>query len=371
MDFPERQLELLNKRNKNDSFRTLKVIEGLIDFSSNDYLGLSQRNNFIGSIGQDAKRIGSTGSRLLTGNSNQAMETESYLANLLKSESALIFNSGYAANLAVISSVPQRNDTIIYDELSHASIKDGIRLSFANKLSFKHNDLPDLDKKLVLSRGEKFVVVESAYSMDGDLCPLKGLIKICKKHNAYIILDEAHCTGVYGSNGGGLSEEIGIEDDIFCRIYTFGKAMGYHGAAVLGSQNLINYLINYARPFIYTTALPDASYNLIKKLFEIIPQISDQRIKLKSNIEVYNNLFNKHLIEKYNRVLSNHPIQTIIIPGNDKVKGLSEKLRHMGFDVRPILSPTVKEGSERLRICLHSFNSTNEISKLVHSLADL
>ena len=371
MKFPKRQLEQLIKRNEENKLRTLKIVDGLIDFSSNDYLGISRNRLFIQKLHSDNAPIGATGSRLLSGNSRAAMDAEAYLADLFKSESALIFNSGYNANLAVLSSIPQRNDAIFYDELSHASIKDGIRLSLASKVSFKHNSLTDLEKKMSKVDGEKFVIVESAYSMDGDFCPLEELISLCKKHSAYLIIDEAHCTGLLGDNGGGLVENLGLEEEIFCRILTFGKAIGHHGAAVLGSKDLTEYLINYARPFIYTTALPPSSYSLIKLIFKSIPQLRNERYQLNENITLYNSLFEKHLETKYDRIKSDHPIQTIIIPGNSQVKFTSEELAKKGFDVRPILSPTVREGSERLRICLHSFNTSDEISNLVHSLAEL
>ncbi|MEQ8924903.1 MAG: pyridoxal phosphate-dependent aminotransferase family protein [Fulvivirga sp.] len=373
MTLPKRLTDQLNKRKANNSLRSLKSTNGLIDFSSNDYLGLSRNDTLKAKVDKLTKdlNLGSTGSRLLSGNSLIAEETESFLTNQFSSESCLILNSGYSANLAVLSCIPQKGDTIFYDELVHASIKDGMRLSLANKKSFRHNDLSDLNKRLATTEGDKYIIVESAYSMDGDFAPLEELIQLCKSNNARLILDEAHTTGVYGLLGGGLSEELGLENKVFCRIYTFGKGMGCHGAAVAGSQELISYLVNFARPFIYTTALPDHSYIVIKEAFSHLSNVGKERTQLHNNIKLYISLYNQHLKNKYARINSDHPIQTILISGNDHVKSLASSLQSSGFDIRPILSPTVKEGQERLRICLHSFNTEDEIKNLVTTLAGL
>jgi 8-amino-7-oxononanoate synthase len=182
----------------------------------------------------DDAASGSTGSRLLSGNSELAMKLEAKLAATFRSQATLLFNSGYAANLAVLSSIPQKDDTIIYDELSHASIKDGARLSLAKKYSFRHNDMSDLERKISRSTGRVYVVVESVYSMDGDSCPLRELTQLSKKLGFTIILDEAHTTGVSGPRGSGVSVEFDLHDQIDIRIYTFGKAMGACGACVAG-----------------------------------------------------------------------------------------------------------------------------------------
>ncbi|QSE97273.1 aminotransferase class I/II-fold pyridoxal phosphate-dependent enzyme [Fulvivirga lutea] len=373
MTLPKKLTDQLNKRKQNNSIRSLKTTNGLVDFSSNDYLGLSRNETLKAKVERQSKNLnlGSTGSRLLSGNSAIAEETEAFLTEQFSAESCLILNSGYLANLAVISSIPQKGDTIIYDELVHASIKDGMRLSLANKKSFKHNDLADLKKRLDLAEGDRYVVIESAYSMDGDFAPLKDVIDICEKHKARLILDEAHTTGLYGRKGGGLSEELKLEDKIFCRVFTFGKAIGCHGAAIAGSKDLITYLINFARPFIYTTALPDHSYISIKEGFNHILKSNEPRVQLFNNVEFYNDLFEEKLNTKFSRVSNDHPIQTILISGNNNVKNAAATLQKSGFDVRPILSPTVKEGQERLRICLHSFNTEDEIYNLVATLANL
>jgi 8-amino-7-oxononanoate synthase len=362
----------LQTREQEDRLRELMVRENLIDFCSNDYLGLARSQELAQSISRkleniQPKRNGATGSRLLSGNTKYVEEVENKLAALFKTESTLIFNSGYSANQAVLSSIPQKGDTIFYDELAHACIKDGARLSMASRFSFRHNDLNDLERRIKKATGKIFIAVESIYSMDGDAAPLNELIALSKKYEAYVILDEAHSTGAFGHIGNGLAIAREIHDHIPVRIYTFGKAVGVHGACVCGSKKLINYLINFARPFIYTTALPVHSIASIECAFEY----------LSSNIHLQQEL--KRIIELYllatkdfsNRTVSNSAIQTLIIPGNKNVKLASEKLRQSGLDVRPILSPTVVVGKERLRICLHSFNSEAEILELKSVLKSL
>ena len=372
MSLPERQLDKLKKRKENNSLRSLRLVDNLIDFSSNDYLGLARNQELANEIHLKSQnqRNGSGGSRLLTGNNELFEETESFLAQQFKSESALLFNSGYDANLAVLSALPQRGDTIFYDDLSHASIKDGIRLGLASKASFKHNDLIDLERKIdKVKSGEKYIVIESIYSMDGDEADLPQLVKLAFKYKAYLIVDEAHATGLYGKNGGGLSEFHNLEKDIFCRIYTFGKGPGVHGAAVAGSNDLIQFLINFARPFIYTTALPAHSSLAIQCSMKFIADNNQLQNKTFDNVSYYVKNFEKKLKSKFSRTSSKHPIQTILTPGNDHARILSNYILSKGLDVRPILAPTVKEGQERLRICLHSYNSIDEISTLVDTLA--
>lgn len=370
MDFPERLCRQLDRRKANGNFRTLKLTEGLVDFSSGDYLGLSVNEVLKGLYPGGTERLGSGGSRLLSGNSASASKTEKFLAELFDSESALTFNSGYNANLSVLSSLPQRGDLILYDALVHASIKDGMRLSLAERQSFKHNDMNDLEFRLRRFEGLKYVVAESVYSMDGDLCPLPELIGLCDRYGAYLILDEAHATGIMGENGGGLSEVLQAGKKIFCRIYTFGKALGLHGAAVAGSRRLTSYLINFARPFIYTTALPPSDYARIKLHFDYLSANPSIRKQLESIIRFYRQCVAERGLT-WGTTASQSPIQTVLIPDNEAVNKAAEMLQNRGLDVRAIRSPTVKTGSERLRICLHAYNTHDEISTLASSLASL
>ncbi|MBI1769684.1 MAG: 8-amino-7-oxononanoate synthase [Bacteroidetes bacterium] len=363
---------LLQKKIDSDSFRKLKTVHGLIDFCSNDYLGLANSKELFEIIQREVEKInppynGATGSRLLSGNNELVEGVELKLAKIFLSQRTLLFNSGYMANLSVLSSLPQRGDTIIYDELAHACIKDGARLSLASRFSFKHNDMNDLEEKIKRSRGNIFIAVESIYSVDGDECPLEDLTTLAEKHNATIILDEAHSTGSYGENGSGLAVQKKLENKIAVRVYTFGKAMGVHGACVAGDETLINYLINFARPFIYTTAMSPHSLVSIRCAFEFLQQNTDRQKALQSKIKLF--LAGLEKIE-LNRVSSQSAIQNVIVSGNSEVKKLATYLQEQKFDCRPILSPTVKEGSERIRICLHSFNTENEIDKLNQALGN-
>jgi len=355
---------LLNKRNEKGGYRYLKEPnELLVDFSSNDYLGLAK----VPSISQlPAKFIdnGAAGSRLLSGNKKYHQDLESYLADFFRAPSALLFNSGYLANLGVLSSVPQKGDTVLMDELSHICIKEGVRLSRAKYFSFKHNDIQDLENKLKKAEGTIFVVVEAVYSMDGDEAPLHKIVELAKKYEAAVIVDEAHSTGLHEESGTGLCCELGIEDEMFARIYTFGKATGAHGAAVCGSEVLKEYLINYSRQFIYTTALPYHSVATIQNALQYRKNHPELWSKLKSNIE----LFQNKLHSSIPKLDSHHPIQGVVMTDSESAVRLADYLIQNGFDIRPILSPTVPKGKERVRICLHAFNSEEEITKLCHHI---
>ncbi len=353
-----------SKRSEKNLLRTLRQPPtGLIDFCSNDYLGLARSKELADTILAQVALLpkpfnGSTGSRLLSGNSQLAEHTEDQLCKIFESEKSLIFNSGYNANLGVLSCLPQRGDTILYDELCHACIKDGARLSMASRHSFKHNNLNDLEGKLKNAKGKIFIAVESIYSMDGDACPLNDLVLLAEKFNAHIILDEAHSTGVYGKNGNGLACQLGLQKKIAVRVYTFGKAMGIHGAVVVGSNHLINYLINHARAFMYSTALAPHSLVAIQNSFSFL----SQHIYLQQTLQNKINLFLATIQLPF--IASISAIQSLIISGNKPTRDLSEFLIQNKFDCRPILSPTVKEGTERIRICLHAFNTDDEIKTM-------
>ena len=356
--------EKLNDRKQLNAFRTLRLSGNMIDFCSNDHLGISKNNLINNYITPDLKH-GSTGSRLLSGNYSLVEETEKFIANFHDAESGLIFNSGYDANIGLLSSVPQKGDIILYDSIIHASIRDGIRLSFAQSFSFLHNDVHDLEKKLLTDPATKskgiFVVTESVFSMDGDQAPLAEIINLCEKYAAHLIVDEAHATGVIGNKGGGLVQYLNLQSRCFARVVTFGKACGVHGAIVLGSNKLKDYLINFARPFIYTTSLPEASVAAIKASYQIFPSLLFEREHLNSLIDQ----FQKSKVKSQKSLT---PVQVVIIPGNKQAKAMAEKLQQNNLDVRAILYPSVPKGSERLRIVLHSFNTFNEVNTLLNIL---
>jgi 8-amino-7-oxononanoate synthase len=369
--FPKKLLSLLDKRKTENNFRTLSLPnKNLVDFSSNDYLGFSKNpelKTLKDSILKEyqIQQQGSTGSRLITGNSQIHVDCEKQIATFHNGEKALLFNSGYDANVGVLSSVLQRGDIVLYDELCHASIIDGMRLSFATAFKFKHNDVSQLQELLKKNKSAEniYVVTESVFSMDGDCALLKEISAICKSQNAYLIIDEAHAIGVYGEKGRGLCNELNIEQDCFARIYTFGKAMGVHGAAVVGSNDLYNYLVNFARSLIYTTALPASSVALIKASYNLL-QNTNQTKALQENIT----LFNELTFKLQNKINSTSAIHCFLIEGNENAINASKQLINKGFDVRAIKSPTVKAGTERLRICLHATNTKQELQQFSDTL---
>lgn len=358
-------LKKLNERKESDALRKLKIISGKIDFCSNDYLGIVK--NKILEKNVHTFSHGSTGSRLLSGNYPLIEETENLIAAFHESESALIFNSGYDANVGLLSCVPQKDDLILYDQLSHASLRDGIRLSFAKAHTFLHNDVASLEESLKHQSplfNNVFVVTESVFSMDGDRAPLEKISSLCEHYGANLIVDEAHATGVEGNRGEGLVQVFNLHKKCLARIHTFGKALGAHGAAVVGSLLLKNYLINFCRPFIFSTSLPPASIYAIKKSYEIFPSMTEERLRLRALIH----LFSVSEIQ-YETLKSDSPIQALIVPGNEAVKRVAEKLQELNFDIRPILYPTVPKGKERLRIALHAFNTEADLLSLLKMLS--
>ncbi len=364
--------QTLEKRSDAGLLRKLVFTEGLIDFASNDYLGFAQNPCFDTDLPTAKNLHGSTGSRLISGNSALAEQTEQLIADFHRAEAALIFNTGYMANVGLFSSLGDADSVFIYDEYIHASVHDGMRLSRAQRVKFKHNDLENLDcvlkntpdKSGQVEGVKKYVAVESIYSMDGDSAPLKEIAEICRANNAALIVDEAHGTGVFGQKGGGLVNDLGLESLVFARVHTFGKALGVHGAAVVGSRLLRDFLINQARSFIYTTALPPLAYHHIQKSYQLLPSANRERLR-----ELVAYFIQKssalRLSEGHFILNPSSPIQAIVIPDNQKIIQLAQHFHQKGIYAKAILSPTVPRGMERIRVCLHSFNTFAEIDKLL------
>ena len=329
---PKKLQDKIEQRKTQNTLRQLGTQHNLVDFSSNDYLGFSisrdifdmthhfLEENFI-------KQNGSRGSRLLTGNHQLYDNVEDFICSFHNTEAALIFNSGYDANLGFFSSVPQRGDIILYDEYIHASIRDGITMSNAKSYKFNHNDLSDIVAILnrVQHNEEVYIVTESVFSMDGDSPDLKAFAKFCSQNKYHFIVDEAHAV------------------------------------------DLKQYLINFSRPFIYTTALPPHSLMTLKSVYKELAHTHNIE-KLHENIDFFKLQLKIHQL-KSRFIESNSAIQCCIIRGNENVKSVSNMLNKKGFAVKPILSPTVPLGHERLRFCLHSYNSHKEISEVLQLLA--
>lgn len=364
----------IQQRIEENNFRSLKVLSGFVDFYSNDYLGFARDKTLAAAVEEEVKQnldftLGSTGSRLLSGNSSYAQALEDELAAFYKAENALLFNSGFVANYGLLSSLPYRGDTIIYDELVHASIHDGIRNSRAESVNFKHNDLNDLRGRLESAKGLKYVVVESVYSMDGDFAPLAGIVELCQKYDAGLIVDEAHATGLYGANGEGRVVELGLQQYCLARIATFGKSIGTHGAVVLCSSDLKTFLINYCRPFIFSTSLPFHNLASIRCAHKLLPKVEDRRVAVFNLVKAFRNEIK--LRTGFELIDSASPIQSIVVSGNSSIKQFAGQIQNAGFDVRPILAPTVARGKERIRICIHSFNTGQEVTKLAQVINTL
>jgi 8-amino-7-oxononanoate synthase len=370
-NIPDHLLKALAEREQKGILRKLTTNFPLIDFCSNDYLGFSKQGLLNKKLETRNKKsefsFGSSGSRLISGNSMYTEEAEKEIALFHHAENALIFNSGYDANLGLFSSVPQKDDLVLFDEFIHASIYDGIKLGYAKHYKFKHNDVASL--KDLLHRHQNnfrsiYVVVESVYSMDGDLAPLLEITDLIKGlENVFLIVDEAHAIGIFGEDGRGLCNELGIENDCFARVYTYGKAMGCHGAAILGSNILRNYLINFSRSFIYTTALPDHSIEAILHAYKLLVEI-DQKESLQTNIDHFNSKTSGII----NLISSTSAIHSLVVGSNQKADLLEKQLAKNNIYTKAIKSPTVKEGTERLRFCLHAFNTKQEIDLLIEQL---
>lgn len=358
--------DALEERKHDGLFRQFYRPGDGVDFCSNDYLGLAA----VTPTPELLKHHGGQGtgaSRLISGNHAQADELEQWLAGTWAAEAALWYGSGYLANLGLFSCIAGRHDTILYDELVHASIREGLRLSNASAFSFRHNNLEHLAEKASLAKGRVFVVVESVYSMDGDSPDMDLLVKLCRERGWYLIVDEAHSLGVFGESGKGHTFNPNWADVLLARILTFGKAAGYHGAVVLGSALLRDYLIQFSRPLIYTTATPASDFITIKFKLERLLEANQERERLQQNIHHFKRRCDG---SKIGLISSESAIQSVICGSNDAALRLTQALGDAGFEVRAVRSPTVKAGTERIRIILHSFNTAEQIDRLVEALSN-
>lgn len=327
--------ERLNHRISRGIYRTLSLGKEIVDFASNDYLGFARSKELLENIKNAialVSQVGSTGSRLLTGNTTESEHLEEEIAHFHHAQAGLLFPTGYTANLALLSAIARREDTILYDKQAHASLRDGIVLSRAKNHAFHHNDCHHLFELLKKTHKPAMVCIESLYSTDGSLAPLKEIVSLCEQFHAKLIVDEAHATGVFGK---GLTVQAGVENQIFARIHTFGKALGVQGAIVLGSPLLREYLINFARPFIYSTAPSLIHLASIRCAYALLEKANTSISRLQALCAFAGMKTAIQAIKATN------------------VKKLSQELLKRGFDVRPLVYPTVPEGEECLRLTLH------------------
>lgn len=353
--------ESLCQREKQGTLRKLQVRQAnVVDFYSNDYLGMARNPVFHAQI-RDAvmespnRLAGATGARLISGQTADCLETEEFVAQQQGFPAALFFPSGYLANLALFSCVAGRGELYILDELVHRSVYDGCRLSHAQKWKFKHNDLNHLEALLQQANRFCFIAVESLYSMDGDFAPLLDLCQLAKRYHAALIVDEAHAFGVFGW---GLVAQANLQQEVFATLITYGKAMGLHGAAILGSETLVQYLVNFASAFIYSTASPAIQAYAIALGYKFLAADTCSAQDLQANIRAFRNNFTATLSQ------DSSPIQSIRFADTAQLKACVLALEKENMASYAIYSPTVKANQERLRICLHAFNTAAEITSL-------
>ncbi len=356
----------LLKRTKLGNLRKLQNIQPPIDFSSNDYLGLARSPQLATPVFQECKMhlshlngLGSTGSRLLTGNSIYAQELEEKIAKFHGYEAGLIFSCGYMANVGLLTAITNQESVIFYDAAVHASTHDGIRLSRAKAFPFRHNDLEHLENRLKScpSQGDRFICIESIYSTDGSMAQLPEISQLAREYEAHLIVDEAHAVGACGPKGRGLVAEHNLTAHVFAQVATFGKALGTYGAIVLGNYTLKQALINFATSYIYTTALPFQTLAAIKCSYDLFPKMDQERNHLQKLIQIFR--------ASYPSSSMCH-IQSVPIEGNEAVKHAAQAIIKQGFDVRPLMSPTVQRGHEVLRVCLHAFNTDEQLAQLIY-----
>lgn len=343
-----------------------------IDFSSNDYMGLSSHAGLkeAAKSAIDEFGTGASASRLLSGDMEIYHRLEEETAFFKKKDRALIFNSGYQANVGIISAMCNKGDVIFFDKLSHASLIDGILLSGARCFSFRHNDCGHLEFLLNRERSkyrEAFIITETVFSMDGDIAPLEELICLKERYGCKIMVDEAHATGIFGRNGAGMSEETGLSDKIDLVMGTFSKALGSFGAYLACSETVKRYLINTCRSFIYSTALPPSVIAVNLASLRIIKKEHERRESLLKNARY----FRDALIKKGFSVTGSSQIVPLILGQNDYALKISEGLKRKGYWALPVRYPTVPINKARIRFSITCFHTINILERLLDDISDL
>jgi 8-amino-7-oxononanoate synthase len=366
---------------QNGLFRSRRIVESpqginlicdgkaVINFCSNDYLDLANHPDVINAFKSavDKYGVGSGSAHLICGHSSAHHALEEELADFSGRDRALLFSTGYMANLGAISALVGRGDTVLEDRLNHASLLDGGLLSGANFKRYAHADTDHLDNLLAKADGNKLIVTDGVFSMDGDTAPLQILSDVAKKHSAWVMVDDAHGLGVLGDNGGGILEQTGLkQDDVQVLVGTLGKAFGTFGAFVAGSEELIETLIQKARPYIYTTAMPPAIAEATRISLKIIQTEHWRREKLKSLVNHFRTGA-EHL--GLPLVVSSSPIQPVLVGHPKKAMDISNSLLSQGFLISAIRPPTVPLNSSRLRITFSAMHEEQQIDQLLDALA--
>jgi 8-amino-7-oxononanoate synthase len=336
-------------------FRELQLPDG-IDCSSNDYLGLSadpRLRDAILSAANEGGTIGATGSRLLSGNHRQHCRAEERFASFAGREGALLFNSGFTANLAILSAIPTRHDLILLDSAAHASLKEGGRASLAARRTFRHNDPADLRRRLHDRRNfrDLFIVIEGVYSMDGDLAPVTEISEIAREMDAHLIVDEAHATGIYGRNLRGVHDLADLAIPPLLTVHPCGKAFGLSGAFVAADRVVIDYLVNNARPFLFSTAISPLIAAGLSAVLDLQPLMKERSAALLERATRFRERLRS--LRRWRVIPSGSPIVPVIIGSDSHALRASQLMMETGgFVALPIRPPTVPEGSARLRISL-------------------
>lgn len=346
---------LLERQKHRGLDRKLQTANGLIDLTSNDYFGFAKKER-----AQNACP-GATGSRLLTGHLPLYEQLEKWIAEFHRAESCLIFNSGYTANLGLLSALGTAASTFVYDREIHASMIDGMRLGKGKNIPFRHNDLSSLERRLQHNPPSVFVLIESIYSLSGDLAPIEAMTQLCAQYGANLIVDEAHATGNFGPRGEGLVCQLHLESKVFARIHTFSKALGAHGGCVVGSQLLKEYLLNYSRPLLYTTALPPSTLDHVAHNYHKLQEQAQEHQEALQRLIQY-------FCQKTGRIHCHSPIQPLRLGSIEHTRAISHQLREKGIDIRAIVPPTVRKDQPCLRLVLHSFNQQRDIDLLLEVL---
>ncbi|QPA32913.1 8-amino-7-oxononanoate synthase [Thermaerobacillus caldiproteolyticus] len=342
----------------------------LLNLASNNYLGLASDERLIEAGCKAMRTYGAsaTASRLIVGNYEQYARTERALIKWKQAEAALIINSGYTANIGIITALIGQDDIVFSDWLNHASIIDGIMLSRAERHRYYHNDLNHLESllKKAPSHKRKLIVTDTIFSMDGDIAPLEGLVTLKKRYNAILMVDEAHSSGIYGEQGEGLAHHFRLQNEVDIQMGTFSKALGCFGAYVTGEQWLIDYLMNKMRSFIFTTALPPAVLGSIEKAIEIVQTEQERRETLQTHSHYFRHELKKlgfHIGESTTHIVP------IIIGPNDLTVRFSERLQEHGIAAVAIRPPTVPEGTSRIRFSLTSAFTKAELDWALEQIA--
>ncbi|MBI2212160.1 MAG: 8-amino-7-oxononanoate synthase [Acidobacteria bacterium] len=351
--------------------RTLRPPHG-IDLSSNDYLGLARDPRVCSALAGAAmiEGTGSTGSRLLRGDRHCFAAVELAFAQFKKTASSLYFSTGWAANLSVLSVYAEADDVIFSDEKNHASLIDGMRLSRARRVVYRHADVDHLRELLSSERckGQKFVVTESLFSMDGDAPDLEAIAALCREEDAALIVDEAHAVGVYGARGSGMIEECGVESGVFLSVNTAGKALGVAGAFVAGDVHAIDYLVQRARPFIFSTAPPPPVAAAIDEALRIVEGEPARRATLRAKALRLRALLDEHATPA---LPGTSQILGIVIGENEATMRVAEELQRRGFDVRGVRPPTVPPGTSRLRVSVNLAVSDADLERFASELGSV